>query len=136
MTDVVEATLREWRQGRFSYGQTDCMLSIGRYLARTGHADVTPQFIGRYDTHDGAVEMMAAHGGVAGLMALAGAAPKEGMPERGDVVEVFSRDDDGSIIEIGGICTGDCVALRLERGMVEVRLRLVSYGGVWHGCRR
>ncbi len=135
MTDVVDETLREWRSGAFVYGQSDCMLSIGRYLARTGHADVTGQFLGRYDTPEGALAMMAEHGGVAGLMALAGASAKERAPERGDVVEVIYQDDGGELVGIGALCTGDSAALRLERGLVEVTLRLIRLGGVWHGSR-
>ena len=132
MTDPVDETLREWRTGVFAYGQTDCMLSIGRYMARTGHEDVTGQFLGRYDDHDAAIALMTEHGGVPGLMTLMGAVEKDDTPERGDVVEVVYQDESGPC-SIGGICTGDSVALRLERGMVEVRLRLITYRGVWHG---
>lgn len=132
--DIVDDTLREWRSGEFIYGQSDCMLSVGRYLATTGHEDVTGQFIGRYDTADGAAEQMAVHGGVAGLMALAGAVEKDGAPDRGDVIEVLYQDGEETC-GIGGICTGDSVAVRLDRGMVELSLRLVRYRGVWHGSR-
>jgi len=110
------------------------MLSIGRYLARTGHDDVTGQFIGKYDTAEGAQAQMDAHGGVPGLMALAGAVAKSGCPARGDVLEVVCREGDQDY-RIGGLCTGGMVAVRLERGGVEVRLRLLEIGGVWHGSR-
>lgn len=136
MTDIVDDTLREWRRGTFAYGTSDCMLSIGRYIARTGHEDVTPRFVGRYDTREGAAAMMAAHGGVSGLMELAGAVAKDGPPARGDVLEVICLDEAGEAVTVCGICTGDSVALRLERGMVEARLGLVRFRGVWHGCRR
>lgn len=132
--DVVDETLREWRTGAFVYGQSDCMLSIGRYLARTGHEDGTGQFLGRYDTAEGAIAMMRAHGGIPGLMAIAGAVPKAGPPARGDVLEVLYHDDDADV-GIGGLCTGNAVALRLERGTVELNLRFVRYAGVWHGSR-
>lgn len=132
--DLVDETLQEWRQSAFVYGQSDCMLSIGRYLARTGHGDVTERFKGRYDTAEGALAMMLDHGGVPGLMALAGAVSKRGAPERGDVVEVRYQDDE-TICGIGSICTGDAVALRLERGTIEVSLRFIERGGVWHGRR-
>lgn len=130
--DIVDDTLREWRSSEFIYGQSDCMLSIGRYLARTGHADVTGQFIRKYDTAEGATSQMAAHGGVPGLMALAGAKVKQGRPSRGDVLEILYQDQDGRC-SIGGVCTGDAVALRLERGMIEVSLKFVRFAGVWHG---
>lgn len=130
--DIVDETLREWRQGTFVYGQSDCMLSIGRYLARTGHLDVTPQFIGQYDTHEGALAQMMDHGGVPGLMALAGARVLHGPPSRGDVLEVLYQDD-AEVCTIGGLCTGDAVALRMERRVVEWTLRHVKFRGAWHG---
>jgi len=133
MSDIVDETLREWRRSAFVWGQSDCWLSIGKYLARTGHPDVTGQFIGRYDTQEGALAIMAEHGGAAGLMALAGAVESDEPPARGDVVEVLYQQGDGQTCSIGGICTGDSVAVRLTRGMVEVRLRLVSYLRVWRG---
>lgn len=126
--DLVDETLREWRRAEFIYGQSDCMLSIGRYLARSGHEDATAQFIGRYSNAEGAEAQMAAHGGVPGLMALAGAAVKMELPTRGDVLEIAY--DGGSI---GGLCTGDSAAVRLERGVVELRLKFVSVLGVWAG---
>lgn len=132
--DIVDETLQGWRRGRFAYGQDDCWLSIGRYLARTGHEDVTSLFVGKYETHEGAVAQMAAYGGAAGLMDLAGAVIRAGRPERGDVVELLYSDDDGSQ-SIGGLCTGGFVAARLERGVIEVRVGLLKIGGVWHGCR-
>jgi hypothetical protein len=135
MRDIVDQTLAEWRAGKAVYGHSDCMLSIGRYLAATGHRDVTGQFIGRYNSHAGAAAMMDAHGGVAGLVTMTGAVAKEGPPCRGDIVEVLFDDDDGVTRGIGGICTGDSVALRRERGVSEVRLRMVQIGGVWHGSR-
>lgn len=134
MTDIVDQTLREWRSSAFVYGQTDCMLSVGRYLARTGHQDVTGRFIGTYSDADGALAAMEANGGVPGLMALAGAVVKCGDPARGDVIEVLYQEGE-EVCGIGGICTGDAVALRLDRGMVELRLRLIRHRGVWHGSR-
>ena len=132
--DIVDETLHQWRSTSFVYGQSDCMLSIGRYLARTGHKDVTSRFIGRYDDHEGAQQIMADHGGVEGLMELAGAEPHYGTPDRGDVVEVVYVED-GDRMGVGGLCTGGMVAVRLERGVIEVRLGMVEIGGVWHGRR-
>lgn len=130
--DLIDRTLQNWRCTKFVYGQSDCMLSIGRYLASTGHKDVTPQFIGRYDTHEGAVAVMAAHGGIPGLMAMAGARQKDGRAERGDVVEVRYKTDDeeGSI---GGICTDNFIAIRRDGYVSEVRMSLLNIVGVWHG---
>lgn len=126
--DIVDTTLREWRQAAFVYGQSDCMLSIGRYLALTGHKDITAQFLGRYSTAEGAEKQMEAHGGIAGLMAMMGAVEKLDAPARGDVLEVAY--EGGSI---GGLCTGDCAAVRLDRGVAELSLKFVRVLGVWAG---
>jgi hypothetical protein len=124
--DLVDQTLQEWRAGEFVYGQTDCMLSIGRYLAAAGARDSVPFFVGQYDDHRGALAMMASHGGVAGLIAATGAILVEGEPQRGDVIELAHGDD-----TVGALCTGGMVAVRLDRGVVEVALRLVKWRGVW-----
>jgi hypothetical protein len=131
---MVDETLREWRAGAFIYGQSDCMLSIGRYLARAGHEDVTGRFLGADDDAAGARAVMVENGGVAGLVALTGAQPRIGAPKRGDVVEVL-YEDGGETCGVGGICTGDAVAVRLERGTVEMSLKFVRIGGVWRGRR-
>lgn len=124
--DLVDQTLREWRAGEFVYGQTDCMLSIGRYLAAAGAVDTTAMFIGRYADHVGALDMMASHGGTTGLIQATGAMLVDDEPRRGDVLELIHGED-----TIGGLCTGGMVAVRLDRGIVEVALRLVKWRGVW-----
>lgn len=124
--DLVELTLREWRTGAHVYGQSDCMLSVGRYLAAAGARDITHRFIGRYDDEAGAHAIMAAHGGAGGLIAATGARPVEGWPERGDVLAL-----EYGPYSIGALCTGDMVAVRLDRGVAEAALRLVRWRGVW-----
>lgn len=126
MMDLVDQTLREWRTSDFAYGQTDCMLSVGRYLARAGRKDVTGLFVGRYDTQEGALVMMAEHGGAGALIAATGATPVDGRPQRGDVLALVYGED-----TIGALCTGGMVAARLDRGIVEVSLRLVKWRGAW-----
>jgi|TARA_R100000093_G_scaffold56468_2_gene29274 hypothetical protein len=124
--DIVDHTLREWRRSPFVYGQSDCMLSIGKYLAAAGAKDVTDMFAGKYSTHEGALEQMASHGGCGGLIAMTGAVPVNDEPMRGDVLEVAHGED-----TIGGLCTGGMVAVRLDRGVVEVALKFVEWRGVW-----
>lgn len=123
---LVEDTLAEWRRGAFVYGQSDCMLSIGRYLARAGLKDVTGLFLSRYDDEAGALAQMGAHGGVAGLIAMTGAKMVDDHPARGDVLELAYGAD-----TIGALCTGDAVAIRLDRGMIEIALRFAKWRGVW-----
>lgn len=124
--DIVDETLREWRAGEFIWGQSDCMISIGRYLAALGARDVVPRFVGKYADETGALSMMASHGGVSGLVESTGAVSVDGAPQRGDVLELLVGEEG-----IGALCTGNMVAARLDRGVVEVVLRFVKWRGVW-----
>lgn len=124
--DVVDQTLREWRSGAFVYGQSDCMLSIGRHLAALGAKDITERFVGQYEDWAGAQEMLRAGGGVGALIAATGAVPVDSGPARGDVVELVVGDE-----TIGALCTGDMIAVRLERGVIEIALHLAKWRGVW-----
>lgn len=124
--DLVDETLREWRFGTFVYGQSDCMLSVGKYLAAAGARDTTARFVGKYDDQRGALEMMARHGGAGALIAATGAVRVDGRPQRGDVLELIFGED-----TVGALCTGGMVAVRLDREVVEVALRFVKWRGVW-----
>lgn len=124
--DLVDRTLARWRREPFVYGSDDCMLSMGKYLAEAGARDNAAHFAGRYDSQEGALAMMADHGGAAALFDDTGAARVSGAPQRGDVLIVACGDD-----EIGALCTGDMAALRLERGVAEVALRFIDVRGVW-----
>lgn len=126
MMDAVEQTLKIWRSLPFEWGNQDCMLSVGDYIARRGGLDVSSGFRGTYWTELAAKSHMDAYGGAAGLIDLTGIQRIEGSPQRGDVVVVALEGD-----AIGGICTGDMVALRLLRGVGEVSLRFVQLQGVW-----
>jgi len=125
MTDHVDATLKLWRSTPFQYGDSDCMLSIGDYLASRDVLDVTGRFRGTYDDEAGALAHVAACGGVCGLINLTGLAHTDG-PARGDVVCLFTGE-----FEVGAICTGDMIAARLERGVIEVDMRLVTIVQSW-----
>jgi len=122
MTDLVEQTLRVWRRGGHVWGSSDCLLSIGDYLAQAGYRDVAVQFRGTYDTESGAQAHMDANGGAEGLIDLTGAPRASGEPQRGDVVVIQG---------IGALCTGDMFALRLERGVVELNKRFVTPTAAW-----
>ena len=124
--DAVDITLREWRRTPFVYGLTDCMLSVGRYIASIGGIDLTAEFEGRYDDHTGAMRAMSEAGGFSTLMKRSGMIPVD-RPERGDVVGLGTEDGDN----IGALCTDGMIAARLERGVWEVRIGLVRFVGAW-----
>lgn len=125
MIDHIDQTLRLWRSTAFQWGQRDCMLSIGDYIASRGGLDVSSRYRGTYDDEAGAMAHMSAAGGAAALVDATGWKPTN-TPCRGDVV-VIDVGGDG----IGTLCTGDSVAARLERGVAEINLRFVRVIGAW-----
>lgn len=127
--DIVDLTLKLWRSTPFEWGMTDCMLSVGDYVAQRGGKDVTTMFRGLYDSEAQAMAHMYHFGGVGGMARLAGLQEIDGPPERGDIVALATADPGDP--QVGAICTGDMVAGRLERGVVEVLTRLVKIEGVW-----
>jgi hypothetical protein len=127
VTDLVDLTLQQWRATPFAYGQSDCMLRMGRYVAAAGAKDITARFVGRYSTQAEALAIMAENGGAGGLFAAAGLTPAEDGPRRGDALELIHGEDD----TIGALCTGEGVAVSLERGVAEIDLRFVRWREVW-----
>ena len=125
MNDIVDDTLRHWRRSTFEWGQRDCMLSIGDYIAARTGTDISKYYRGRYDTEAGALAEVEAAGGVAGLVDLTGLRRCLN-PGRGDVLAVDTGD-----ATVGALCTGDGAAMRLERGVIVVRLRFVRIVQAW-----
>ena len=123
--DRVDRTLAEWRRGSHVWGVSDCLLSVGDYLAAAGHLDVASLFRGTYDDEAGAMRHVDDHGGHAGLIDLVGL-PLTGKPDRGDVAVI-----DLGEVEVGALCTGEGFAVRLERGTVEINRRFVRVVAAW-----
>lgn len=127
--DAVDETLRDWRRHPHRYGVNDCVLSAAAHFVRIGAAAEMPWFAGTYDDNDSAMAVLAELGGMARAMEIAGGTPVEGEPERGDFIGLIADAD----YVIPALCTGDSVAARLERGVVEMRLKFVRWRGVWRG---
>lgn len=127
MIDIVDRTLKLWRSSLFVWGDSDCMLSIGDYVASRGAVDVTGRFRGTYTDEAGALAHMARCGGMTGFAAMAGLIPTD-TPRRGDVVALAPGSDEQ---HVGALCTGDGIAARLERGVIEVNIRFVRILGAW-----
>lgn len=130
MTDIVDETLKLWRQSAFEWGDTDCMLSIGDYVAKCGGPDLTPDYRGRYDSEAGAHAAMQPAGGPVGIVDSSGLSRVQ-TPARGDIVVIDVTTPGGPPVLIGGLCTGSGVAIRRERGTAEISLRLVKLAGAW-----
>lgn len=130
MMDQVDITLKEWRQTKAVYGYSDCMMSLAKYAADCGGLDVRDRYTGKYDDHAGAVAAMKASGGIEGLMAEAECVRVD-EPRRGDMVAIQTIDGE----ELGALYTGNGIAARLERGVVEVDERFVKIKSAWRVAR-
>lgn len=127
--DLVDETLRDWRRHPHRYGENDCVLSAAAYFVALGAAEAMPWFSGTYADNDEAMTVLRDLGGMERAMEVIGGTPVEGPPERGDFIGLIADAD----YVIPSLCTGDSVAARLERGVIEVRLRFVQWRGVWRG---
>ncbi len=103
------------------------MLSIANFIHDVTGIDYGVRFRGRYDDEAGARAAMAAYGGPVALLDLTGL-PVLSEPRRGAVCVVDTGYD-----RVGALCTGSGIALRLERGVVEIeaRPRLVTVVKYW-----
>lgn len=127
--DAVDETLREWRRHPHQYGVSDCVLSAAAYFQRIGVTHAAPWFAGTYADNEEAMIVLAELGGMERAMEAVGGTVVDGEPQRGDIIGLLSEAD----YVIPALCTGDRVAARLERGTIEVPLKLVRWRGVWRG---
>lgn len=128
MTDILDETLKHWRQTRFAYGATDCLLSINDYIVACGGYDALAAFKGTYDTAEGAQAHLDAYGGPEGMIALFGLRPIDPADAaRGDIVIIDPRGGD----VLAGICTGEGIAARTERSVIEINKRFVTLTHAW-----
>lgn len=127
--DMVDETLREWRRHPHQYGVNDCVLSAAAYFMALGVTDHMPWFAGTYHDSHTASLLMAELGGMEKIIEMVGGTPVDGRPQRGDIIGLHADMD----YVIPSLCTGDSVAVRLERGVQELRLKFVRWSGVWRG---
>lgn len=127
--DLVDETLSLWRRHPHQYGVNDCVLSAAAYFVALGVREAMPWFAGTYNDNDSAMIVLAELGGMERAMEIVGGTLVEGEPQRGDFIGLTGETD----YPIPCLCTGDRVAARLERGVIEVPLRFVAWEIVWRG---
>lgn len=121
---TLDELLKEWRRTGFEWGNRDCLLSVGDYIAANGGKDIASLFRGRYSTEGEAIRLMNEAGGPDALIDQTGISRTDA-PQAGDVVLAnIARG-------IAGVHTGNGVAFRLERGMAEINLRFVKIVAAW-----
>lgn len=127
--EAIRQTRNLWRSSALIWGASDCMISCADYAyLRTG-SDPAAIWRGCYTTREGALEIIAAAGGVARLMGLGLAtigATAIAAPGRGDLVCAAMNGE-----EIGGLCLGDVVAFRRPEGAIELSVRFLKFSGAW-----
>lgn len=123
--DIVEKTLRKWRQSTLDWGKTDCMLSVNDYLVDCGYPDYGLPFRGKYDNENDAKRMIDEAGGELAIMRRPGLATTL-KPQRGDIMLVeLPR------YKVAALCTGETVAMRLNRGVCECDIRFIKFIEAW-----
>lgn len=132
MTDLIDHTLKHWRQSSMVYGKTDCLLSIATYAFHLGSPSalaIIGAYKGRYSSREEALALMVDAGGPDALIDLLGyprCDPSEAV--RGDIVII---DPGTGEMPVGALCTGDAIAARTERGVIEVARRHVKTPIAW-----
>jgi hypothetical protein len=127
--EAVRQTRNLWRSSALIWGHSDCMISCADYAQLVTGSDPAAIWRGCYTTREGALEIIAAAGGVSRLMGLGlasiGARPIAA-PGRGDLVCAAVHGE-----EIGGLCLGDVVAFRRPSGAIELPARFLKFSGAW-----
>jgi len=124
MNDLVSKTLKEWRQSKFTWGSDDCLLSLANYLVDCGYEDFGAIFRGTYDDEAGAKNHVANWGGEINLINSTGLCSTE-EPVEGDIVLVEINEP------ITGLCTGERIAFRTERGVIEIGVKFLNIIHAW-----
>ena len=124
--DLVDRTLQEWRRSPHQYGVSDCVLSAAAFWG------AEPEWAGTYWNASEAMDLMADLGGMYAVMESIGGRLVDGPPQRGDFVGLVGEEG----YPIPTLCTGDTAVARLERGTIEIPLRLLSWVCVWRGPDR
>lgn len=124
--DATAQTLAVWRSSRFDYATgNDCLMSLADHVLRVTGRDYGRIWRDTYMTEAEAFAQVKAWGGAQAMIDLSGL-ERTTEPRRGDIVLVRVKD-----AEIGGIFTGDSVAMRLPRGVGEVNSKLVKIIAAW-----
>lgn len=127
---VLRATLRLWRRSAHIYGQADCLLSVADYARDLCGVDIGAPWRGTYRTEGAATAIVTRAGGAVPLLGgalMAGGFVQIETPTRGDPIVARARS-----AEFGGIYLGGGrAAFRLERGLLELKLREGAIAGAW-----
>ena len=124
MNDIVSETLKKWRQTSFVWGSDDCLLSLADYLVDCGYDDFGAIFRGTYNDETGAKNHVLNWGGEINLISSTGLQSCSEI-ERGDIVLTVINSN------ITGLCTGDNIAFRTERGVVEIGKKYLNIIHAW-----
>jgi len=126
MIDHTEETLKHWRSVPFSYENgEDCLMSLADHVKRVTGKDYGCVWRGTYCDEAEALMHVAAWGGPETMIDHSGLARTD-EPRRGDIVVI---DIQGK--SIGGLYTGDSVALRAPRGVGEINAKFVQIKAAW-----
>lgn len=124
MNEIVSKTLKKWRQSQFIWGSDDCLLSLADYLVDCGYEDFGAIFRGTYNDEAGAKRHIENWGGEVNLIYSTCLNFTE-EPVEGDIVLVEMNEP------ITGLCTGERIAFRTERGVIEIGMKFLNIVHAW-----
>lgn len=125
MIDLIEITVSEWRKTYFSWGEHDCLLSLADYLVDCGHDDFGVLFRGKYKTEKEAKKWIEIFSGEENLINQTGM-KQTNKPVRGDICLV-----DLGETKIAGLCKGQEIIFRSEKGVLEINMRFLKILKSW-----
>ena len=124
--DKTDETLKHWRQVPFSYeNEEDCLMSLADHVQRVTGFDFGKEWRGKYRNEQQAFELIDKYGGSFKMINASGLEQTD-KPERGDIVLVDVKGRD-----IGGLFTGDSVAMRLPHGVGEINAKFIKINHAW-----
>ena len=125
MSDIVNDTLKKWRQNSFSYENgNDCLLSLADYLIDCGYPDFGEKFRNQFSDEKTALKILKNSGGPVSIIDETGLKSTEN-PERGDI----------SVVKIGtgmlaGLFLGDRMAFR-NSGLIMLNVKFLNIKKSW-----
>lgn len=126
MIDPVEETLKLWRTTPFKWGTDDCLISLADYVFLITGIDYGKKYRGKYSTEKEAKKLIKLAGNEVFLInELIDFLPVV-IPERGDIVICSVGKH-----RIGGICTGQSIAMRSVKSVVEININFCKIIRAW-----
>lgn len=124
--DAVDITLDKWKRNKFNWVEENCLLSLADYLLEVGFPDYGEYFRNSFNDENGALKHVSNFGSVENIISEFTGFEETVNPIRGDLVVVKMQET-----HFPGLCTGEGVAFRTEKSMLEIQKRFLTIVKAW-----